>query len=141
MAMDKAQRTGNALVNENTKEYEILKELLEGSEKPGVEVVERRLGGAKLFGVAHAYATNSRIIIIRRYIFGLRKSLKILKYSDIADVNIERGIVFCKVHFALIGEHQEGEDSRKWLLGLKYAEALEMVKFVNRMGAKATVRP
>jgi hypothetical protein len=128
------------LIDEKTKEHAILRELLEENEKPGVEVVERRLGGAKLFGVAHAYATNSRIIIIRRYVLGLRKSLKILKYKDIADVNIERGIMFCKVHFALIGEHQESEDSRKWLVGLKYPEVLEMVKFVNRMGAKATVK-
>jgi hypothetical protein len=139
--MGVGKQTGNVLVRENTKEYAILKELLEGNEKASVEVVERRLGGAKLFGVAHAYATNGRIIIVRRYIFGLRRSLKIINFSDITEVNIDRGILFCKVHFALVGEYPKNESERKWLLGLKYGEALEIVKFVNRMGAKATIRP
>ena len=121
------------MVKENTKEYQILKELLDENEKAGVEVIERRLGGAKWFGVAHAYATNYRIIVIRRYIFGIRKSLKIIKYVDIAEVNVERGIMFCKVHFALVGEHEE---PRKWMVGLKYQEALELMKFINKMSVK-----
>jgi hypothetical protein len=127
-------------VQENTKQYQILKELLEENEKVGVEVVERRLGGAKWFGVAHAYATNGRIIIVRRYVFGLRKSLKIIKFPDITEVNIDRGILFCRVHFALVGEHPESEADRKWLLGLKYKEALEIVRFVDKMGAKPIVK-
>jgi hypothetical protein len=124
------------LIKENTKEYEILKELIDDNERPGFEVVERRRGGARWFGVAHAYATNYRIIIIRRYILGFRKSIKIIKYSDISEVNVERGILFCKVHFSIIGEHEDSSSNRKWILGLKYDEALGIMKFVNKMSAK-----
>lgn len=124
---------------ENTKEYGDLKELLEDNEKPSFEVVERRLGGGKWFGVAHAYATNYRIIVIRIYVLGLRKSLKIIKYSDIQQVEMERGVIYCKIHFALQGEMEGSEGDRKWIMGLKYSEALEIVKFINRMTKRNTL--
>ena len=78
-------------VASSTKEYEVMKELLEGKEAPGVEMVERRRGGAKWFGIAHAYATNHRIIIVRIYPLGFRTSIKIIKYKDIIEVKVERG--------------------------------------------------
>jgi hypothetical protein len=34
-------------VRQDTKEYQVMKELLEGKEVPGVEMTERRRGGAK----------------------------------------------------------------------------------------------
>ena len=127
------------MVREDTKEFQILKELLD-NERVNIEVVERRLGGAKLFGTAHAYALERRIIIIRRYVLGFRKSIKILKYSDITEVNMERGLIYCKVHFALQGEHPESEESRKWLLGLTYDEGLELVRFVSKMGVRPVIK-
>lgn len=126
-------------VRQGTKEYDVMKELLEGEESPGVEMVERRLGGAKWFGIAHAYATNHRIIIVRIYPLGLRTSIKIIKYKDIIEVKVERGVYYCKIHFALQGEGQENDDSKKWFLGLKYGEAVELIKFINRMGVKPQV--
>ena len=126
-------------VRQGTKEYKIMKELLEGNEAPGMEIVERRMGGAKWFGIAHAYATNQRIIIVRIYPFGFRTSLKIIKYKDIMEVKVERGIRFCKVHFALTGEVQEADAAKKWFLGIKYHEAVELIKFINRMGVKAAL--
>lgn len=118
------------MINENTKEYAILKDLLEEGEKMQVEVVERRRGGAKWFGVAHAYATDERIIVIRIYVLGLKKSVKIIKCSDIMQTEIERGLFYSKVHFSLQGE-QDG-DSRKWIVGLTYAEALLLAKYKNK---------
>ncbi len=126
-------------VSQSTKEYVVMKELLEGSEAPGMEIVERRRGGAKWFGIAHAYATNHRIIIIRIYPFGFRTSLKIIKYKDIIEVKVERGLFYCKIHFALQGEGQEADDSKKWFLGLRYNEAVDLIKFINRMGVKPQV--
>lgn len=124
------------MVRTNTREYKILRELLSPSEVPSVEIVERRLGGAKLFGTAHAYATNKRIIIIRRYIFGVHKSLKIIKYSDITEIKIERGLVFCRLHFTLHGEQPDSEDSHKWFMGVKYKEALEIIQHINKIEEK-----
>lgn len=126
------------MLRHNTHEYHMLYELLGSDEKPYMEVVERRLGGAKWFGTAHAYATNKRIIIIRRYTFGLHNSLKIIKYGDVAEIKLERGIIYSKLHFALQGEQQE--DARKWIVGLKYNEALEIIKFINRIDAKPVVK-
>lgn len=127
-------------VRQGTKEYVLMKELLEGNEQPGLEIVERRRGGAKWFGIAHAYATNSRIIIVRVYPFGFRTSIKIIKYKDIIEVKVERGLYYCRIHFALQGESQDkDDDSKKWFLGLKYHEAVELIKFINRMGAKPQV--
>ena len=126
-------------VRQGTKEYNVMKELLEGNETPGMEIVERRRGGAKWFGIAHAYATNQRIIIVRIYPFGFRTSLKIIKYRDIVEVKVERGLYYCKIHFALQGEGSEADNAKKWFLGIKYHEAVELIKFINRMGVKAAV--
>jgi hypothetical protein len=127
-------------VSQDTKEYEVMKELLEGKETASVELIERRRGGAKWFGKAHAYATNHRIIIVRIYPFGFRTSLKIIKYKDIIEVKVERGLYYCKIHFALQGESQDREDDgKKWFLGLKYHEAVELIKFINLMGVKPSI--
>ena len=124
------------MIRRSTREYLILKELLEPSEVVGVELVERRLGGAKWLGTAHAYATDHRIIIIRRYVLGLHKSLKIIKYADITEVKVERGLLYCRIHFALVGETEEYGQSKKWFLGIKYKEALEIIRYIDRMQAK-----
>jgi hypothetical protein len=128
------------LIAENTKEYLILRDLLEDNEKPEIELVERRLGGARWFGVAHVYATTFRIIVIRRYIFDLRRSLKIIKYADITETNVERGMVYCKVHFALQGHQEEYDNRVKWIVGLKYDEVVALTKFVNKDSRKSTTK-
>ena len=127
-------------VRQDTKEYQVMKELLEGKEVPGVEMTERRRGGAKWFGIAHAFATNYRIIIVRIYPFGFRTSIKIIRYRDIVEVKLERGMFYCKIHFAMQGEGTEiGNAERKWFYGLKYSEAVELIKFINRMGARPQI--
>jgi hypothetical protein len=127
------------MVREDTRQYAMLKELLENDEKPRMELVERRLGGGKWFGVAHAYATNNRIIIIRIYTLGFRTSLKILNYKDITEVKVERGIFYCKIHFALQGEAHESDENAKWFNGVEYHEAIKLLKFMNQMGARTRV--
>lgn len=127
-------------VRQDTKEYEVMKELLEGNETPGVEMVERRRGGAKWLGKAHAYATNHRIIIVRVYPFGFRTSIKIIRYKDIVEVKVERGLYYCKIHFALQGDDNTSDATRKWFLGLKYHEAVELIKFINRMSPQISSR-
>jgi hypothetical protein len=128
------------LLRRDTREYRILSELLEPDEVVGVELVERRLGGAKWLGTAHAYATNHRVIIIRRYVLGLHNSLKIIKYSDITEVKLERGLFYCKIHFSLQGESNESEESKKWFMGLIYPEALKMIRHIDRLQAKPAQR-
>lgn len=124
-------------VRQDTKQYKTLKELLGENERATVELVERRFGGAKWFGVAHAYATQNRIIIVRIYSLGIRTSIKILLYRDITEVKVERGLKYCKLHFALQGEGQEADDNAKWFVGVKYPEVVELLRFINKMGIKA----
>jgi len=127
------------VVNPDSKEYVVMQGLLDGKENAGLEIVERRRGGAKWFGKAHAYATNERIIIVRIYPFGFRTSIKIINYKDIIEVKVERGIYYSKIHFALQGEGHEPDEDKKWFLGLTYTEAVDLMKFINRMGARARV--
>ena len=124
------------MIDEKSREYQILKSLLTENEKVGVEVVERRLGGAPLLHPLHAYATNQRIIIIKGgIIFGIHQDFKVINYKNITEIKLERGIKFCRLHFSLEGEMQEG-GATKWLVGLRYKDALEMIRFVNEMEAK-----
>jgi len=124
-------------VNEKTREYGVLRDLLGSDERVGVEVAERRLGGARPLGPAHAYATNKRIIIIRNYRLWIHKTIKILKYDNITETRLERGALFCKLHFSLIGEQAEREENLKWLVGLRYKDALGLIEYVHMMEKKA----
>ncbi|MDE1874295.1 MAG: PH domain-containing protein [Candidatus Micrarchaeota archaeon] len=112
------------------REYEILESLLTQNESVMVHVAERRLGGARLLEPAHAFATNKRIIIIRRGVLGFHHDFKIISYSNITEIILEHGIRYSRVHFTLQGE-AASEEQKKWLIGLDYKEALELIKFVN----------
>ena len=116
-----------------TKEYQILKELLAKNEQVGVEIREHKLGGGRLFEPAHVYATNQRLIIIRRYLLGISQSMKIIKYNHITEVRVERGMRYCRIHFSLIGEQQEKSENLKWVNGLKYGEALKLIQYINKI--------
>jgi len=116
-------------VNENSAEYKILRTVLTPDEKLGFVLIERRLGGAKWLEPAHVFATNERIIIIRKGIFGTHQSIKAINYKTITETKLENGILFSRMHFTLEGENEA--DSQKWLIGLVYKEALAMVRYVN----------
>ncbi len=117
------------------REQEILQSLLTQGESVGVHIVERRLGGARILEPAHAFATNKRIIIIRRGIFSFHQDFKIINYSNITEIILEHGIRYSKLHFTLQGEASNTAE-KKWLVGLEYREALELVKYVNSMEEK-----
>ena len=116
-----------------TKQYKILKELLAKNEQVGVEIREHKLGGGRLLEPAHVYATNQRLIIIRRYILGINQSMKIIKYNHITEVRVERGMRYCRIHFSLIGEQQEKSENLKWVNGLKSDEALKLIQYINKI--------
>lgn len=105
-----------------------------------LEVVEHRIGGWRIFEPAHAYATNKRIIIVRRHLLGIHRSLKTIGYEHITEVIVEKGIIFCKVHFSLIGESVETAEGIKWISGLSYKDALDLVRFVNKTKEKPPVQ-
>ena len=117
------------------KEHELLNSVLEDDEKVGIEITERRLGGARLLEPAHVFATNKRIIIIRRGIFGFHQDFKIINYSSITSVSLENGIMFSRMHFTLQGEGDDTSD-KKWIVGLHYQDALNLMKFVNKLEEK-----
>ncbi len=129
------------MVDVTTHEYRHLSEMLEPGEKVVMEVVERRLGGAPLFGVAHTYITSSRILIIRRYFLNLHHSIKIIKYSEISDLQVECGLLFCKLHFAIKGEPsiENDEGGHKWLRGLLYKEAIRLINHVSKTETKKNI--
>jgi hypothetical protein len=115
----------------------MVKDLMGSDEKVELEVVEHRLGGARFFDPAHAFATTNQIIIVRRGPLGIHRDYKIIRYESITQVKIERGPIFCKLHFNLLGE-QESDDlnEMKWLVGLKYKDALALIHIVNSMEEK-----
>jgi hypothetical protein len=118
------------------REHQILTTLLTNNEKVGIEVVEHRLGGARFFEPAHAFATDYRVIVIRGGIFRFQEDFKIIDYQNITEIKVTRDFLFgfSKVHFSLQGESEE--DSLKWLVGIKYSDAVNLVKFVNEMKQK-----
>lgn len=122
------------MVDTGTEHYAMVRDMLSSDETVELEVVEHRLGGAKLFDPAHAFATNHQIIIVRRSPFGFRKDYKIIRYESITEVKLERGIMFARVHFSLQGEQEaEPNGGMKWLVGLKPSDALNLLHFVNKM--------
>jgi hypothetical protein len=118
------------------REREVLATLIGANEKVEIEAIEHRLGGARFFEPAHAFATSYRMIIIRGGIFKFQQGFKIISYQNITEIKVERDFLFgfSKVHFSLQGETLE--DSKKWLVGIKYAEAVNLVRFVNEMKQK-----
>jgi len=127
---------GEYMIVEDSNEYNVIRELLSDGEVVGVEIREHRLGGGRLFAPAHAFATDQRIIIVRRDVLGLRNSVKILRYEHITEIKMERGMSFCRLHFSLIGEQIEKEEDLKWITGLYYQDALRIIQFINRIRAK-----
>jgi hypothetical protein len=120
-----------------TKEYKVIAGLLEDGEEIGMELVERFFGGAELMRKAHLYATNKRILIVKRSLLGFHNSIKIIKYHEIKDVQLERGTRYCKVHFALTGESTYGNDEqKKWICGLTYEESAALLKYMDKTQEK-----
>lgn len=116
------------MIKENTWAYATLKRVLSENEKVGAEVSENII----MIVPAHAYATSKRIIIVRDF-FHIHKSIKIIRYEDIAETRVERGIIFAKLHFGLISEPTFIEQNLKWLELLNYKETLEFVQYVNNI--------
>lgn len=139
-AVMQTDRTPNKqfVINKNTREYQLLNSMLTPGEEVNIEVTERRLGGANFLGVAHAYLTSSRIIIIRRYVFSVHKSIKVIKYAEVSDLQIECGLLFCKIHFAVKGEPttESEESGHKWLMGLRNSEAIRLINHMNQIEVK-----
>lgn len=121
------------MIRTNTEEYKLLSNLLAEGESVGVEVKERKYGFGYLSGEAHVYATSSRLIIVKRQPVSFHNAIKIIRYEDIADVQLERGPLFASVHFDLLGEQTlESRGGVKWIDGLLYAEAVQLVNYVNK---------
>ena len=114
-------------------ESKILRELLLKDEKVGMTIHERKLGGGRFFEPAYVFATNHRLIIIRRYLLGIHNSIKIIKYNHITEIKVERGIWYCKLHFSLIGEQAETAEQLKWVDGLTSGDALALVEYINKI--------
>ena len=85
-----------------------------------------------MFEPANVFATDRRIIIIRGGILRVHQDFKIISYGNITEIVLEHGFVFSKLHFTLQGEPSDPEE-KKWLVGLRYEEALDLVRFVNKI--------
>lgn len=118
------------MVNKSGRVYEILNSLLEEGETVNSHIVERRLGGARMLEPANLFAMNRRILIIRGGVLRFHQDFKMINYGNITEVIVEHGILFSKLHFTLQGE-ASNPGEKKWLVGLRYKEALALVKFVN----------
>ena len=120
-----------------SRELDILGTLLTPGELVKVHIVEKRLGGARMLEPANVFATDRRIIIIRRGVLGFHQDFKIIDYSNITEIVLKNGIRYSKLHFALKGEVAD-PTGKRWLVGLDYKEALGLVRFVNGMVEKPT---
>jgi hypothetical protein len=109
----------------------MVRDLLGDGEAVQFEVSEHRLGGARLLEPAHVFATNFSIIIVRIGLFGLSKDYKMIKYESIKEVKLDRGPLFCRVHFSLQGELEDNPSAQKWLVGMRYNDALELIRVVE----------
>ncbi len=123
-------------MGEYSREYGAIRELLAEGETVGIEISESRLGGGRLLAPAHAFATDQRILIIRRDAFGLKNSIKIIHYEHITEIKMERGMSFCRLHFSLIGEQMDSTEDAKWISGLYYPDALRLIQFINKRHMK-----
>ena len=119
-----------------SREYTSIRELLADGESVGIEIAESRIGGGGFLAPAHAFATEQRIIIVRRDLLAFKNSVKILKYEHITEIKMERGVRFCRLHFSLVGEQAESSEDLKWISGLYYADALKLIQFVNKRSTK-----
>ena len=118
------------LTREDTGEYAILKDLLVNGETVGLEVVERRLGGARILWPVHAYATSKRVVFIRKHLMGAH-TVKMVQYEDITEVMINRSLLFSKIHLAVIGEKSESKNA--WMIGIGHEDAIAFIRYVNGM--------
>jgi hypothetical protein len=124
------------LVDTGSSEYAMVKDLLGQGETVELETVEHRLGGAKFLDPAHVFATNYGIIIVKRNILGFHSDYKIIRYESITDVKVARGPLFCRIHFNLLGEQADPEGTMKWLVGIPYKDALDLIHLVSKMEQK-----
>jgi hypothetical protein len=108
----------------------ILDNVLTESEAVRAHMAEHRLGGANLVAPLHAFATDERMIIVRGGFAPPIQGFKIINYRNITKITLERGWLYCRIHFSLEGENS-GKDEKEWLVGLDYKEAVEFVRFVN----------
>lgn len=130
------------MVDTGTGQYAMVKDMLTEGETVQLEVTEHRLGGARFLEPAHAFATSRQIIIVRMGVFGLHKDYKIIRYESITEVKLERGLMFARVHFSLQGEQEaEPNGGMKWLVGLKYSDALSLLHLVNNMEENPPSKP
>ena len=122
-------------MNEKTNEAAVLKGLLEADEHVNIEIVEHRLGGARWLWPVHAYATNNRIIMIRRHLIRSH-TIRILKYVHITEIVVEGGIFFSKIHLSLVGEQPDSKEHQKWMVGITSKDAAAFIKSINSVQEK-----
>jgi hypothetical protein len=101
--------------------------------------VERRLGGARFLWPVHGYATNKRVVFIRKKFMGAH-TVKMLQYEDITEVMIDKRIFFTRIHLTVVGEKQDSGNQKAWLQGIKNNDAIEFVRYVNSMMDSLTPR-
>ena len=109
-----------------------IKDMITSGEVIEFAIAEHRLASKYPLAPAILLGTNKRIIITRIGVLRLHKKYVIIKYSDIVDVELERGLIFSRVHLGLQNEPPNiGE--KKWMDGLQHDGALELVSFVEKM--------
>ncbi|HVC58213.1 MAG TPA: PH domain-containing protein [Candidatus Acidoferrales bacterium] len=113
-----------------------IQDFLLPDEKVMIAAAETRLWPCgSLFAPVLIVATNKRIIISRRDVLSISKRYKIISYGDVLDVNVRHGIRYSSIHFGIASRSVESEDT--WTRGLRYADMVELAKYVNQMAIAA----
>jgi hypothetical protein len=107
------------------------KKILTEGEDVEVVLVQRRFvpGGALIYPKI-VIATNKRVIIETREMFGLRREFSVIAYRAIVNVRLEKGIISSTVLIKseFYGESEEGYYK---IEGITYNDAVKLVEFID----------
>ncbi len=109
-----------------------LVDVLEPDEDIEMAMAEHKLGSPRPFAKAVLFATNKRLIITRRSVFGTYSTYRIIHYDEIVQIIVHRGLHYCRVHFGLRAEAVEKEEWKRWTWGLDKRETDQLLHFMEQ---------
>ena len=118
-------------------QLDAVKRILAEGEEIALVVVQRRIGpGGALIFPKIVVATNERVIIGSRKMWGIHRDFEVIAYRAIRDVKLEHGLVSSTVIIASefygrsLSEQMPEEYGK--IFGLRYNDAIRLVEFLDK---------
>lgn len=117
-------------------EASIVEHLLMPGEKVQMTIKQRKIGpGGDFITPTTIAATQTRLIIVYRTSFGMRKYYEVIPYRRITSVRIEHGLISSSLHFHVLGVDADRVMStgraEGVIDGLRPGEATAFGNFIN----------